>query len=85
MEDVEKNKKIISRLKQLIEKDEEVLIRSGDLSDLGNWIGIAIGPYIEKDSMGYELNDLDAGIQHGIDLAKNHSEYIKLEDDDETK
>ena len=80
MENIEKNKKILACLKKLIEKDEHTLVNHGDLSDLGNWIGIAIGPYIEKDSMGYELNDLDAGIQHGIDLAQNHSEYLDLEE-----
>lgn len=78
MENVKKNKKIIARLKKLIETEEYTFVNHGDLSDLGNWIGIAIGPYIEKDSLGYELNDLDAGVQHGIDLAKNHSGYLNL-------
>lgn len=40
----------------------------GDLSDIGNEIGIAIGESISKDEIGYETEDLIHGIRHGISL-----------------
>lgn len=40
----------------------------GDLSDLGNDIGINIGDYITDEKLGYEKCDLIAGINHGISL-----------------
>lgn len=40
----------------------------GDLSDIGNEIGLIIGKYIEKDKLGYELEDFIAGLKHGISL-----------------
>ena len=39
----------------------------GDLSDIGNEIGIAIGKHISND-MGYEANDFIHGVKHGISL-----------------
>lgn len=77
MQNIEKNRKIIDRLNRLM--DEDFFVQKCDLSDLGNFIGIAIGPYID-DEMGYELSDLYSGIDHGIDLAKNHSKHIDLGD-----
>ena len=41
---------------------------SGDLSDIGNEIGIILGKYIEEDKLGYELEDFINGIKHGISL-----------------
>lgn len=79
MENKEKNKEILSRLKRVLSKDENVFINNGDLSDLGNLIGIAIGSQVENNSNGYDPMDLYSGIEHGIDLAINHSEYIDLE------
>ena len=43
----------------------------GDLSDLGNEVGIAIGGTISKetiDSDGFELNSFINGVKHGISL-----------------
>ena len=40
----------------------------GDLSDIGNEIGIAIGEFVSKDEMGYETEDLIRGVKHGISL-----------------
>ena len=42
----------------------------GDLSDLGNEIGIAIGKSIEanKNKLGYELEDFINGVKHGVSL-----------------
>ena len=39
----------------------------GDLSDLGNTIGIAIAEYI-SDKPGFEKEDFIEGIKHGISL-----------------
>lgn len=43
-------------------------INHGDLSDLGNEIGIIIGQYT-NDKMGYEKEDFIAGINHGISIS----------------
>ena len=40
---------------------------NGDLSDVGNEIGIIIGKYISSD-MGYELEDFIHGVKHGVSL-----------------
>jgi hypothetical protein len=40
----------------------------GDLSDIGNEIGIAIGKYIHEDSSGWGLDDFIHGVKHGISL-----------------
>ena len=44
-------------------------IQHGDLSDLGNEIGIVIGQYT-SDEMGYEKDDFVAGINHGISISE---------------
>lgn len=41
---------------------------NGDLSDLGNDIGLNIGEYIDKDKIGYGKDDLISGIRHGISI-----------------
>ena len=43
-------------------------INHGDLSDLGNEIGIVIGQYT-NDKMGYEKDDFVSGIYHGISIS----------------
>ena len=53
-------KKIIDQLNN-VEYD-------GDLGDIGNEIGIAIGEFVSKDELGYETEDLIHGIKHGISL-----------------
>jgi len=60
------NKEILKNILYYIEKDFSIL-EKGDLSDIGNIIGIAIGPYISEE-MGYELGAFHAGIRHGISL-----------------
>ncbi len=39
----------------------------GDLDDIGNLIGIAIGKFISND-LGFEKKDFIAGLEHGISL-----------------
>ncbi|MFA5366564.1 MAG: hypothetical protein WC333_01490 [Dehalococcoidia bacterium] len=42
----------------------------GDLSDIGNEIGIAIGKYVREkdDDSGWDLTDFIHGVKHGISL-----------------
>jgi hypothetical protein len=44
-------------------------IQHGDLSDLGNEIGIVIGQYTNN-KMGHEKDDFIAGIYHGISISE---------------
>jgi hypothetical protein len=40
----------------------------GDLSDIGNEIGIILGKYISENKDGYNLGDFIFGLKHGISL-----------------
>jgi len=40
----------------------------GDLSDLGNEIGVVLGKYIKKKKIGYQLDNFIDGLKHGISL-----------------
>jgi hypothetical protein len=42
-----------------------VSYRNGDISDVGNEIGVAIGEYLSTEK---ELNDFISGLKHGISL-----------------
>lgn len=42
--------------------------KEGDLSDIGNEIGIILGKYIDDNKMGYDLISFISGIKHGISL-----------------
>jgi len=42
---------------------------NGDVSDIGNEIGIILGKYISDNSFGWEKDDLISGINHGISIA----------------
>lgn len=53
----------------IIKIGRDVFIKfNGDLSDLGNDIGLNIGDYINDDKLGYEKDDLISGINHGISI-----------------
>lgn len=52
---------------EIIDKLSEVKYY-GDLSDIGNEIGIVIGKYITVEEPGYDLNDFISGVEHGISL-----------------
>lgn len=43
-------------------------MKHGDLSDLGNEIGIVIGQHT-GDKMGYEKHDFVSGVYHGISIS----------------
>lgn len=53
----------------IIKIGRDVFIKfNGDLSDLGNDIGLNIGDYIDDKKLGYAKNDLMSGIKHGISI-----------------
>jgi len=47
----------------------EMIPYNGDLSDIGNEIGIVIGRHIKKNELGCGLDDLLNGIKHGVSLS----------------
>lgn len=56
--------KIIEELKEHLNK---ISYSGGDLSDVGNEIGLVIGKYL-KDETGYEKEDFIGGFNHGLSL-----------------
>jgi len=52
-------------LNQLCEHLENVRYENGDLSDVGNEIGIALGNYIQSEN---DFKDFIQGLRHGISL-----------------
>lgn len=42
--------------------------KNGDLSDIGNEIGIILGEFINKNELGCDLDDFLSGLNHGISL-----------------
>jgi len=42
---------------------------NGDVSDIGNEIGIILGKYISDNLFGWEKDDFISGINHGISIA----------------
>jgi hypothetical protein len=44
---------------------ENINYANGDISDVGNEIGIALGQYLSTEE---ELNDFITGLKHGISL-----------------
>ena len=52
-------------LKQISESLSKVSYENGDLSDVGNEVGIAIGNYVTTEK---EFKDFVTGLRHGISL-----------------
>lgn len=52
-------------LNQIKEHVEKVPYDNGDLSDIGNELGIVLGRYIETEE---EFKDFVTGLRHGISL-----------------
>jgi hypothetical protein len=52
-------------LKQISESLSKVSYENGDLSDVGNEVGIAIGNYITTEQ---DFKDFVSGLRHGISL-----------------
>jgi len=42
---------------------------NGDVSDIGNEIGIILGKYMSENSFRWEKEDFISGLNHGISLA----------------
>lgn len=64
-------KEIINSIKSELDKLEK--INSGDLSDIGNSIGIAVGSILCDENvkvpyMGFDKEDLISGYEHGFSL-----------------
>lgn len=55
-------------IKKLINDLSKIKNYNGDLSDVGNEIGIIIGDFIDIDKNGYNKEDFIHGIKHGISL-----------------
>ena len=55
-------------INRLIDLRSKSIIKDGDLTDLGNEIGIIIGQYT-NDKIGYEKDDFVSGINHGISIS----------------
>jgi len=62
----------VENIKHITEELSTVLqnlhYQSGDLSDIGNEIGIVIAKYFNKNKLGFELEDFMTGLKHGISL-----------------
>ena len=53
----------------IIKIETDVYLKfNGDLSDLGNNIGLNIGHYINSEKLGYEKDDFISGLKHGISI-----------------
>lgn len=52
-------------LQQIQEHLKKVPYDNGDLSDVGNEIGIVLGRYVDKEQ---DLKDFIQGVRHGISL-----------------
>ncbi len=59
-----KFKEVIKDLKEQLNK---INYSGGDLSDVGNEIGLVIGKYL-KEELGYEKEDFIGGLNHGFSL-----------------
>lgn len=55
-------------LKELSIELDKVEYDNGDLSDIGNEIGLIVGKYIDKEELGYELESFIHGVKHGVSL-----------------
>jgi hypothetical protein len=68
-EEMEEFKKI----KEEIKTQLDTANYEGDLSDIGNEIGVVIGNYLSVWKIGYEYDDFINGVKHGISLSdKTH-------------
>lgn len=66
---MEEFKKIKEEIKAQLDK----VNYGGDLSDIGNEIGIVIGNHLSAWKIGYAFDDFINGVKHGISLSdKTH-------------
>ena len=62
------NKKVIKKVIKDIKSHEYF---EGDLSDIGNDIGVIVGKYLKNSDEIGDLDDLIGGIEHGISISTN--------------
>ena len=62
--DMDKFKEVIEDLKEQLNK---ITYSGGDLSDVGNEIGLVIGKHL-KNEIGYEKESFISGFNHGLSL-----------------
>lgn len=61
-------------MKDLKEINNDIIKRlsevtyNGDLSDIGNEIGLSIGKFISDKELGFDLEDFITGLKHGISI-----------------
>lgn len=63
-------KRVSSNDYNIIKLGTDIYIRfNGDLSDLGNEIGMKVSDYINHGELGYEKEDFISGFKHGLSVA----------------
>jgi hypothetical protein len=63
-------------LKELSDSLSNVKYNYGDLSDIGNEIGVIIGKHITNKELGYDLESFIDGVKHGVSLSDGtHGEF----------
>jgi hypothetical protein len=55
--------------KEIAERISNLPYENGDVSDIGNEIGMVLGKYIAENSFGWEEDDFISGLNHGISIA----------------
>lgn len=63
-----KKTKFLRLTQQVADQLEAIKYRHGDVSDIGNEIGIAIGEHLKTDAA---VSDFISGLTHGISIKNN--------------
>lgn len=63
-----KKTKFLKLAKQISNQLDSIQYRHGDVSDIGNEIGIAMGEHLKTDT---DVSDFISGLTHGISLKNN--------------
>lgn len=53
---------------ELSERLSNLPYQNGDISDIGNEIGIIIAKYFDETDLGYDLDDFIHGVKHGVSI-----------------
>jgi hypothetical protein len=61
---------IETKIEKIINEIKSSEYYKGDLSDLGNNIGILVGKYLSND-LGFEEDDFISGLKHGISISND--------------
>ena len=63
------NQEFKKACKEISERIANLPYENGDVSDIGNEIGIVLGKYMSENSFGWEKEDFISGLNHGISIA----------------